>query len=74
VKNTDKIMSRKLKVEYFNPTGKLRLNPASIIRLKGQWLSRLGFGSGQYVELTAIPPGVLEIRLCGVNPVSAQIK
>jgi len=35
-----------------------------LIRIKGRWLSRLGFPPGSAVELTAVSPGVLEIRLC----------
>jgi hypothetical protein len=55
---------RTLKVEPFNPAAKYHPAPASTIRLKGQWLHKLGFDAGQSVELTAISPGVLEIRLC----------
>jgi hypothetical protein len=54
-------MTRKLKVEAFRPVAR---ENGSTIRLKGQWLKRLGFAPGSSVELTAVGPGVLEIRLC----------
>lgn len=64
-------MKRKLRVEEHNASfGKI---PASTIRLKGHWLRKLGFAPGASVELTAISPGVLEIRLCGVAPVHHAI-
>jgi hypothetical protein len=56
---------RTLKVESFNDGAKYQAPSASIIRLKGQWLHKLGFDAGLSVELNAISPGVLEIRLCG---------
>ena len=61
-------MKRKLTVEGFNSGAKYKAPEASTIRLKGQWLRKLGFPAGAKVELTAISPGVLEIRLCGVAP------
>jgi len=61
-------MKRKLKVEEFNPHGDYRkTGSASMIRIKGRWLQRLGFPAGSSVELTAISPGVLEIRLYPIN-------
>ena len=59
-------MKRKLTVEEHG--GGYGRTAASTIRLKGQWLRSLGFPPGAKVELTAISPGVLEIRLCGVAP------
>ena len=61
-------MKRKLKVEEFNPGAKYRANPATTIRLKGQWLQRAGFLPGQHVTLTVVSPGVIELRLCGMTP------
>ena len=60
-------MKRKLKIEEHG--GGYGRTAASTIRLKGQWLRKLGFAPGASVELAAISPGVLEIRLCGVAPV-----
>ena len=60
-------MKRKLKIEEHGASyGRAG---GSTIRLKGQWLKKLGFSPKSFVELTAISPGVLEIRLCGVAPV-----
>lgn len=59
---------RKLTVEPFGKTHGMYNGydcDGSTIRLKGQWLRRLGFEPGLTVELTAVSPGVLEIRLCG---------
>lgn len=36
----------------------------SLIRLKGRWLQAAGFAPGSRVELTAVSPGVIEIRVC----------
>ena len=59
---------RKLKVEEFNPRGNYRtVGTASTLRLKGKWLQQAGFPAGATVELTAISPGVIEIR---IHPVS----
>ena len=60
-------MKRKLTVKEFGG-GYRRGTPASTIRLKGQWLRRLGFEPGAAVELTAVSPGVLEIRLLAARP------
>ena len=38
------------------------------IRLRGQWLRRLGFAPGQKVEITVFGPGVLEVRLLSISP------
>lgn len=60
-------MKRKLKVESMGDSTRKYKHAAPVtIRLKGQWLRRLGFEPGQSVELTAICPGVLEIRLCSI--------
>lgn len=56
-------MKRKLTVENF--AADYRSKPASIIRLKGNWLAQAGFHPGATVELCAISPGVIEIRVCG---------
>jgi hypothetical protein len=56
-------MKRKLKIEDFRAD--YRAKPASIIRLKGQWLRAAGFHPGATIELHAISPGVIEIRVCG---------
>jgi len=59
-------MKRKLKIETMGDASRqYRHAPPVTIRLKGQWLRQLGFEPGRSVELTAISPGVLEIRLCG---------
>lgn len=59
--------TRKLKIESSaDATRKYRTCKPSVIRLKGQWLAQAGFPPGQSVELTAISPGVIEIRLCTV--------
>ena len=61
-------MKRKLKVEHGPGIYSRPARAGSMIRLKGQWLRRLGFPPGAAVELLAVSPGVLEIRLCGVKP------
>ena len=62
-------MKRKLKIEADSDCSKRYKHcPPSKVRLKGQWLRRLGFEPGQYVELTVISRGVLELRLCCANP------
>ena len=63
-------MKRKLKIEEFG--GGFGKDSGSTIRVKGKWLKRLGFHPKAYVELTAISPGVLEIRLCGVAPICPE--
>ena len=65
-------MKRKLKVEEHG--GGFGKSCGATIRLKGQWLKRLGFSPQSFVELTAISPGVLEIRLCGVAPVHPEFQ
>ena len=69
------IMKRKLKIESMGDSArKYRHAPPVTIRLKGQWLRMLGFEAGKSVELTAISPGVLEIRLCGTRSPSREFQ
>jgi hypothetical protein len=63
-------MKRKLTVEDFKADYAAR--PASILRLKGQWLRAAGFHPGATVELAAISPGVIEIRVCGPASLSGE--
>lgn len=56
--------TRKLTVEPHGDPVREKKEAGSMIRLKGRWLRRLGFPPGASVELTAVSPGVLEIRLC----------
>jgi len=53
---------RKLKIEsHAREYGR---KGGSMIRIKGQWLTRAGFPPGASVELTVCSPGVIELRLC----------
>ena len=61
-------MTRKIKIEEHGAS--FGRDGGSTIRLKGKWLRQLGFSPKSFVELTAVSPGVLEIRLCGVAPVA----
>ena len=55
--------NRALTVEPFQDGTPGRHNKEGVaIRLKGQWLRKLGFEAGQTVRLTAPSPGILEIR------------
>jgi hypothetical protein len=66
---------RKLKIESMgDSTRKYRHAPPVTIRLKGQWLAQLGFEPGKYVDLIAVSPGVLEIRLCDTRPPSREFQ
>jgi hypothetical protein len=50
---------RTLAVEQFSDGAQFKAPIASMIRLKGQWLTKLGFPPGQQVELKAVSRGVL---------------
>jgi Fe2+ transport system protein FeoA len=54
--------TRRIKVESFQYD--YNTPSKSLLRIKGRWLTALGFTPGSSVELTAVSPGVLEIRLC----------
>ena len=54
-------MKRRLKIEERSEYGK---TTSSMIRIKGQWLTKAGFPPGASVELTVCSPGVIELRLC----------
>lgn len=65
---------RRLAVEQFSDGAQFKAPIASLIRLKGQWLTKLGFPPGQQVELKAVSRGVLEIRLCGTPEPSKEFQ
>ena len=44
----------------------------SVIRLKGQWLTKAGFHPGLRVAVTVVSPGVMELRLIGQSESVAQ--
>lgn len=46
------------------PTMNATASVASAINLDANWLRAAGFAPGTVVELTAISPGVIEIRIC----------
>ena len=56
---------RILKVEGFRTSTRTRVDNASLLRIKGNWLTRLGFPHGTSVELTALGPGWLDVRVIG---------
>ncbi len=58
-------MKRKLTVESFNPSGAFRPKHATIIRLKGQWLHRLGFTAGNQIEVREVAPNCLQLSIVG---------
>jgi hypothetical protein len=43
------------------------------IRLKGKWIQAAGFAPGQYVQVTVISIGVIELKLCGTSPKFPEI-
>ena len=59
-------MMRKLKIEDSGGRfGRYKHCKPVTITLRGQWLAQAGFPAGQSVVLTAISPGVIEIRVIG---------
>ena len=58
---------RRLKIEAdganFNPARR-----APKVRLRGQWLRAAGFDTGNYVELSILSIGVIELRAFGGPP------
>lgn len=59
-----KIMNpRKIKIEERGDFYRKRTVPT--VRLKGKWLQAAGLAPGQYVTVTVVSPGVIELRLCG---------
>ena len=65
---------RKLHVEFFSEQAGPNPPKGSTIRLKGQWLHKLGFEAGQTVEITAKARGVLEIRVLEHLPPSPEFQ
>ena len=51
---------RKLKIETDGDPYKGDIKPK--IRIIGRWLERAGFRPGNHVQVTCIPPGVIELR------------
>lgn len=64
---------RKLTIEDFNPSGRLRRHSAaSLIRLKGCWLKQAGFHAGAQVAVNNPSPGVIELRVCSAAQLDAS--
>jgi hypothetical protein len=63
---------RKLKIEDFNPAGRLGGVGASMVRLKGAWLKRAGFHPGASVTVSCVSPGVIELRVCSPVALSGE--
>ncbi|MBI4663975.1 MAG: type I addiction module toxin, SymE family [Verrucomicrobia bacterium] len=58
---TNAFRTRTLKVEDQGDYGRKHVIPA--VRLKGKWLQTAGLNPGQYVTVTVISLGVLELRV-----------
>ena len=63
-------MTRKLQIESCGDYFHKRVFPA--IRLKGQWLQQAGFHPGARVQVTQVQSGMLELRVCGPVPLTAD--
>ena len=63
-------MTRQLQIESCGDYFYKRVFPA--IRLKGQWLQQAGFHPGARVQVTQVQSGVLELRVCGPVPLTAD--
>lgn len=64
---------RTLKIEeQIQPCGYHRQRRVPMLRLKGKWMAAAGFNPGQSIELTAISPGVIEIRVCSPVPLTGD--
>jgi hypothetical protein len=62
--------TRTLKVEDQGDYIRKQVIPA--VRLKGKWLLSAGLNPGQYVTVTVISSGVLELRVCSPVTLTAD--
>ena len=61
---------RRLKIEEDGDPWKGKLRPK--IRLKGSWLEHAGFRYGNYVRVSCVAAGILELRSCDHEPMLAE--
>jgi len=59
---------RKLKIEADGDSWKGLIKPK--IRLMGRWLERAGFSPGDWVQVTCLAPGVIQLRSPDALPVN----